>query len=260
MKVYGLIGKKLDHSFSLKFFNEKFKKEKISNVIYKNFEINDVKDFKQIINQTNIYGLNVTIPYKNTIFNHINEFENSCEDIGSVNCIFKGKGYNTDWKGFVLSLKKNDIDVSQKKCAIIGAGATAKSIAYALIELRCKSISIYNRTHENRISLENWIRFKIKTYNTKNYDIIINATSLGLKNGDEFDFNFEDTKKNLIYIDTIYNPLETKTLRYLKEKDIKVFNGLEMFIYQGQKAFYLWNKVNPEIDQKLIEILFAKLK
>ena len=94
----------------------------------------------------------------------------------------------------------------------------------------------------------------------KNYDIIINATSLGLKNGDEFDFNFEDTKKNLIYIDTIYNPLETKTLRYLKEKDIKVFNGLEMFIYQGQKAFYLWNKVNPEIDQKLIEILFAKLK
>ena len=71
MKVYGLIGKKLDHSFSLKFFNEKFKKEKKSNVIYKNFEINDVKDFKQIINQTNIYGLNVTIPYKQTIIPYL---------------------------------------------------------------------------------------------------------------------------------------------------------------------------------------------
>ena len=67
-------------------------------------------------------------------------------------------------------------------------------------------------------------------------------------------------KSNLIYIDTIYNPLETRTLKYLKEKDLKVFNGLDMFIYQGQKSFYLWNKVNPEIDQKIIEILLSKLK
>ena len=67
-------------------------------------------------------------------------------------------------------------------------------------------------------------------------------------------------QKNLVYIDTIYIPLETKTLRYLKEREIKVFNGLDMFIYQGQKAFYLWNKVNPEIDQKLVELLLSKLK
>ena len=94
----------------------------------------------------------------------------------------------------------------------------------------------------------------------KNFDIIINATSLGLKNGDDFEFNFENTKENLIYIDTIYNPLETKTLKFLKEKSLKVFNGLDMFIYQGQKAFYLWNKVNPEIDHKLVELLLSKLK
>ena len=92
------------------------------------------------------------------------------------------------------------------------------------------------------------------------YDIIVNATSLGLKNGDDFDFNFEKTKKNLIYIDTIYNPLETKTLKYLKERETKVYNGLDMFIYQGQKSFYLWNKINPEIDQKLIELLLEKLR
>ena len=94
----------------------------------------------------------------------------------------------------------------------------------------------------------------------KKYDIVINATSLGLKDGQDFNFNFENTKRNLIYIDTIYNPLETKTLRYLKERKTKVFNGLDMFIYQGQKAFYLWNKINPEIDQKLIETLLSKLK
>tara|TARA_B100000902_G_C26436370_1_gene493938 strand:+ start:244 stop:489 length:246 start_codon:yes stop_codon:yes gene_type:complete len=71
MKVYGLIGKKLDHSFSLNFFNEKFKKEKKSNCVYKNFEINTIYDFKQIINQSNIYGLNVTIPYKQTIIPYL---------------------------------------------------------------------------------------------------------------------------------------------------------------------------------------------
>ena len=81
-----------------------------------------------------------------------------------------------------------------------------------------------------------------------------------MKNGEDFNFNFDSNKEDLIYIDTIYNPIETKTLKHLKEKGKKVFNGLEMFIYQGQKAFYLWNKINPEIDQKLIELLISKLK
>ena len=94
----------------------------------------------------------------------------------------------------------------------------------------------------------------------KNFDIIINATSLGLKGNEDFNFNFLNTKDNLIYIDTIYNPLETKTYSYLKEKGKKVFNGLDMFIYQGQKSFYLWNKINPEIDNGVIELLNSKLK
>jgi len=94
----------------------------------------------------------------------------------------------------------------------------------------------------------------------KNFDIIVNATSLGLKKGKDFEFNFDGTKESLIFVDTIYNPLETKTLKYLKDNNRKVFNGLEMFIYQGQKSFYLWNKINPEIDQKLIDLLISKLR
>ncbi len=94
----------------------------------------------------------------------------------------------------------------------------------------------------------------------QNFDIIINATSLGLRGGIDFDFDFSPVKTNLIYIDTIYNPLHTKTLKFLKEKGIKIFNGLDMFIYQGQKAFYLWNKINPEIDEELVELLISKLK
>ena len=129
-----------------------------------------------------------------------------------------------------------------------------------------KKITIINRTKEKCIFLKKKfknleiIEWESLREKIRNYDIIINATSLGLKNKQDFEFNFEPTKKDLIYIDTIYNPLETKTLKYLKDKDIKVFNGLNMFIYQGQKAFYLWNKVNPEIDDKLIDLLLSKLK
>ena len=84
--------------------------------------------------------------------------------------------------------------------------------------------------------------------------------ALGLKDGEDFNFEFYDTKNDLIYIDTIYNPLETKTFKFLKQEGKKVFNGLDMFIYQGQKSFYLWNKINPEIDNGLIELLNSKLK
>ena len=92
------------------------------------------------------------------------------------------------------------------------------------------------------------------------YDIIINATSLGLKNGQDFDFDFSKCKDDAIYIDTIYNPLKTKTYKFLGDKGVKVFNGLDMFIYQGQKSFYLWNKINPEIDDDLVNLLLSKLK
>ena len=83
---------------------------------------------------------------------------------------------------------------------------------------------------------------------------------MGLKNGEDFKFNFLNTKNEVIYIDTIYNPLETKIFKHLKGEGKKVFNGLDMFIYQGQKSFYLWNKINPEIDDTLIELLKSKLR
>ena len=107
------------------------------------------------------------------------------------------------------------------------------------------------------LNILNWSSLKQEI---SNFDIIINATSLGLKNGEDFELSFDNVKNNMIYIDTIYNPLETKTLKYLKENKIKTFNGLDMFIYQGQKSFYLWNKIHPEIDDDLVELLNLKLK
>ena len=175
-------------------------------------------------------------------------------------------GENTDVYGLQAAyLKKIDI-ASQKKVLIIGAGGVSPSVILSLQKSGVKDISIINRTREKCIFLKkkfkelNILEWKNLKNEIKNFEIIVNATSLGLKNEKDFDFNFEGVKNNLIFIDTIYNPLETKTLKYLKDKEVKVFNGLEMFIYQGQKAFYLWNKVNPEIDEKLIELLISKLK
>ena len=91
------------------------------------------------------------------------------------------------------------------------------------------------------------------------FDIIINATSLGLKGGQQFESLFKNVKPGLIYLDTIYNPLNTKMTTHLKSKGIKVFNGLDMFMYQGQKSFYIWNKINPEIDEDLINLLESKI-
>ena len=176
-------------------------------------------------------------------------------------------GDNTDVFGLQAAYLKEIDNASSMKALVIGAGGVAPSVILSLQKSGVKEVSITNRTKEKCIFLKKkfnslktleWANLKDEI---KNYDIIINATSLGLKDGQDFDFNFENIKTNLIYIDTIYNPLETKTFKYLKEKDIKkVFNGLEMFIYQGQKSFYLWNKINPEIDHSLIELLLSKLK
>ena len=94
----------------------------------------------------------------------------------------------------------------------------------------------------------------------ENFDIIINATSLGLKSGDDFENLFQNIKKETVYIDTIYNPTQTKMIKHLKSKNIKTYNGLDMFIYQGQKSFYTWTKKNPEINNELLDLLMSKIK
>ena len=100
---------------------------------------------------------------------------------------------------------------------------------------------------------------KKKFEHDENFDIVINATSLGLKTSDNFNIDLSNFKKSMIFIDTIYNPAQTQMLKYFKSNKIKSFNGLNMLIYQGQKSFYLWHKINPEIDDGLIKLLESKL-
>ena len=175
-------------------------------------------------------------------------------------------GENTDVFGLQAAYLKEIDNCRGKSALIIGAGGVSPSVILSLYKSGVRKISITNRTKEKCIFLKkkftylnvvSWDNLKSEV---KNFDIIINATSLGMKDGEDFNFKFVNTKNDVIYIDTIYNPLETKTYKYLKEEGKKVFNGLYMFIYQGQKSFYLWNKINPEIDDELVELLNLKLK
>ena len=271
-KKFGIIGNPIDHSLSPILHNYWFQKYKIdANYSILKVKENELSSIVEKIKDKSLSGINITLPYKQKIVPYLDILVNDAEITSSVNTLYLKEqntvvGENTDVFGLQAAYLKEVDNAPNLRALVIGAGGVSPSIILSLQKSSITNISITNRTMEKCIFLKKKfkslkiIEWKELKNEIKSFDIIINATSLGLKNNKDFDFNFDPVKKNLIFIDTIYNPLETKTLKYLKSKDIKVFNGLEMFIYQGQKAFYLWNKVNPEIDQKLIELLLSKLK
>ena len=271
-KFFGIIGNPIKHSLSPVLHNYWFKKYNID-ADYSIIEATDkdLPDIVKKIREGNYTGINVTLPFKQRIIHNVDKVVNDAELTGSVNTVFLDNnktliGENTDVFGLQAAYLKEIENSSNKKALVIGAGGVSPSVILSIQKSGIKNISITNRTNEKCIFLKKKFKFlnivswpSLKS-EVQNFDIIVNATSLGLKNGEDFSFNFSNTKKEAIYIDTIYNPLETKTLKYLKEEGKKVFNGLYMFIYQGQKSFYLWNKINPEIDDELIELLNSKLK
>ena len=271
-KNFGIIGNPIKHSLSPVLHNYWFKKYNIE-ASYFTLDVkeNQLIDIIKQIKLKKLDGINITLPYKQKIVPHLDILVNDAEITSSVNTIFLNEqgtivGENTDVFGLQAAYLKEVDNAQKKKALVIGAGGVSPSVILSFQKSGIKDISVINRTSEKCIFLKKkFPSIKILDWRNiqeeiKDYDIIVNATSLGLKHGQDFDFNFENIKENLIYIDTIYNPIETKTLKHLKEKNIKVFNGLDMFIYQGQKAFYLWNKINPEIDQSLVELLLSKLK
>ena len=271
-KKFGIIGNPINHSLSPVLHKYWFNKYNID-ADYVIIEAIDTElpEIIKKIKQGKFSGINVTLPFKQKIINYIDRAVNDAELTGSVNTVLLDNdktviGENTDVYGLQAAYLKEIDNSSNKKVLVIGAGGVSPSVILSIKKSGIKNISITNRTNEKCIFLKNkfnflniipWLNLKTEI---KNFDIIINATSLGLKDGDDFNFDFANTKNELIYIDTIYNPLETKTFKYLREDGRKVFNGLDMFIYQGQKSFYLWNKINPEIDDQLVELLNSKLQ
>lgn len=243
MEVYGLIGFPLHHSFSKKYFTNKFLYEKLA-CVYENFEIDTIEKVVSIIEQTeNLKGFNVTIPYKEKIIPFLNEIDATALEVGAVNTIkvfknngsIKLKGFNTDVWGFEKSLLPI-LDNKKVKALILGSGGASKAIAFVLNKLQI-AFKIVSR-NPNKMGLT-YSDLNERIFNE--YQLIINTTPVGTS-GDQNILPlpyFAITPKHICY-DLIYNPAETHFLEMAQQQEATIKNGLEMLHLQAEKAWEIW--------------------
>ena len=273
-KNYGIIGKPLSHSLSPLLHNFWFKKHNI-NASYSliEIEVNQINEVIDKIRNKELQGINVTTPYKQAVIPFLDIVINEAKETSSVNTIYlnnKNKivGENTDVYGFNCSFinKLNNKDLLEKNILIIGAGGVTPSVIYPLLKQNIKKIFLSNRTVEKAEDIKKKFPFiEIILWEnifnkSQDVDIIINTTSLGMKNRTNFEQVIKKFKKEMIYYDVVYNPLETRMLKNFKKNNIKTFNGLEMFLYQGQRSFFLWNEISPTVDEVIKKKIIFNLK
>ena len=259
MKKYFVIGNPINHSLSPELHNFWIKKNNI-NAIYEKIKLeeNELENFIKRLRNDEIHGINVTVPFKNKVIKYLDKLSLEVETTGSVNTIYKNGsdiiGHNTDVAGFELGLRHSKINVLHKSILILGAGGVVPSIIYSLLSMGCKKIFLSNRTVEKAEKIKE--KFDdidiLKWGEIPDFDIIINATSVGLK-GDSLDLDFN--VKDKVFYDVIYNPKETQFLRNARERGNKIENGKLMFIYQANQSFSIWNNVIPKIDHEALKIL-----
>lgn len=243
--LFGLVGKNIDYSFSRAYFSKKFETLNLNTHAYINFDLNTIDAFNDIFkNSSNIQGLNVTIPYKESVLQHLDSIDKKALKIGAVNTIKVSKngkltGYNTDWYGFKKALKPY-LKKQHKNALILGTGGASKAIAYALKKLGIK----FNYVSR---SVSNKAKFSYKTLSEKDikkHTLIINSTPLGTFPDIDIapDISYQAIGKNHLVFDLIYNPIETKFLKLSKSQGATTLNGLPMLEYQAEKAWQIWNK------------------
>ena len=242
-KIYGLIGKNISYSFSREYFSNKFKTEKISSK-YLNFDLIDINQIHKLTKEFNLSGLNVTIPYKESILQFLDETDSKAKQIGAVNTIkfFKNKmiGYNTDYIGFKKSLQNiSNINIP-KNALILGTGGASKAVKFALSELGIgfKTVSrVKNNADYTYQEIDKYIIDK---------KLIINCSPVGtypnIKDSPKIPYQYL-TSENFLY-DLVYNP--DKTLFLKKGDEIGCFtkNGVEMLKIQAEKAWEIWNDIS----------------
>jgi len=262
MKKYLVIGNPINHSLSPKLHNYWFKENNIDAVYdKKKLDENELKNIISEVKEKKINGINVTVPFKKAVIPFIDELSPEAKDTQSVNTIYFQNGitigHNTDIAGFELAIKYANYDISNKKIFILGAGGVVPSIIYSLKKMKASKITLSNRTKEKAENLKKLFKdLEIIDWGEKlDFDMIINATSIGLNNEDEIKIDFSSIGSNKFFYDVIYNPKETIFLKKAKMLGNQVENGKMMFIYQAHQAFTLWHKIMPEIDNNVIKLL-----
>ena len=270
MKKYLVIGNPINHSLSPKLHNYWIKENNI-NAIYdkKMLDENNIQEVIEEVKNEKIHGINVTVPFKKSVIPFLDQLSPLAKEVQSVNTIFKKDnkviGENTDVGGFKQSLEYINYTIKNKKVFILGAGGVVPSILKALEKLGAAKVYISNRTKEKAKNLESHYKISLglETLDwgqSPDFDIIINATSLGLKNNDKIELDYNKHKSKLfrekkLFYDVIYNPEKTNFLLKGEELGNETTNGKMMFMCQAQLAFKIWHNILPKIDNETIRLL-----
>ena len=262
MKKYLVIGNPIEHSLSPKLHNQWFKENNID-AVYDKKKINE-RDIERIISEVKngkIDGINVTVPFKKSVIAYLDRLTTIAAKTESVNTIFKKKnqviGDNTDVSGFEKSLKHINYEVKNKNIFILGAGGVVPSIILALKKLGVSKIFLSNRTKEKAKYLEK-LHPEIKIIDwgqNVDFDMIINATILGLKNEDQIKLDYSKIGSNKLFFDLIYNPNKTNFLIKAEKLGNQIINGKMMFLYQAQLSFEIWHGISPKINNETVNLL-----
>ena len=261
MKKYLVVGNPIEHSMSPKLHNYWIKKNNI-NAIYekRKLKIDDIKFLISDIKSEKIEGANITVPFKNAVIPFLDVLSPEAKSTQSVNTIYlkdnKVIGHNTDIYGFERSISRI-LNLYNKKTFILGGGGVVPSIIYALKKMKVNKITLSNRTRtkvENFKKLFNDLHI-IDWGKIPDFDVIINATSVGLKKGESLGVDFSKVGMNKLFYDVIYNPSKTNFLELGEKFNNKIENGKMMFIYQALESFRIWHGIRPIINEETIKLL-----
>ena len=244
IKLFGLIGRNIDYSFSIKYFSEKFKRNNLNDCVYLNYDLKEINDFNKIINKNpSLKGLNVTIPYKKTIIPFLDELSDEAKAINAVNTIvFESSGrkigHNTDYLGFNKALKEK-CKSRPENALILGSGGASEAVKYVLNKIGCDFKIVSRHPDKNQIGY-----YQITKEIIKKTNLIINTTPVGtypkINEAPNIPYKYLDSEHLLF--DLIYNPRETEFLKRGKTNGCRITNGYKMLEYQAEKSWELWSK------------------
>jgi len=244
MEIYGLLGRSLSHSFSEKYFSEKFQKENITNCQYRNFELKDLeKEIGKLKNEPGLKGFNITIPYKTDIIPFLNELTEECQIINACNCIkiTNGKwiGYNTDIIGFEKSFVPH-LKPFHKKALILGTGGASKAVAFTLEKLKIDFLKVSRKKDPS----SSMVSYEDLPEIFPDYQIVINTTPLGtFPNLTEYPpLPYDMVTNQYYFFDLIYNPPKTMFLSLAQKKGATIENGEKMLSIQAEESWRIWKE------------------
>lgn len=271
-KVIGIFGSPIGHTLSPVIHNEAFRALKID-YCYVPFHVKkeNLREAVQAIRALNLKGVNVTVPHKERVVEYLDELSEEVLKIGAANTILNSegilKGFNTDVKGFITSIKEEGVEIAGRKVLLIGAGGAARAVAYGVLKEAGK-VYIFNRTVEKAKEIEKQFNDigeiralpELSERVTRDMEIVINATSLGMKIDDPYPIDPYLLNSSHIYYDVVYP--QTPLMREAKKKGCKVIGGLGMLVWQAIYAFEIWTGISPppEIFMKILNKVLTNSK